>query len=88
MKTIDIEEIKNKIAERNGYGKYFGALSLDNQCILLDEVAEEYAKQCCDLQIKACAEKIMLSNIINDRSLKHTPESKAILSTPNVAEKP
>lgn len=49
MKTIDLDDVKETVMKRHGYKqKYWGSLSLDDQAVLLDSVAYEYAKQCCD----------------------------------------
>lgn len=86
MKTIDLEEIKNQVAEGLGYGKYWVSLSLDEKALLTDAVAEEYAKQCCEEQKIQCSNDVEIFNECDDPSYKTAEES--ILSTPNVAEKP
>lgn len=87
MKTI--EEIKNEVALKHGYDNW-----PDLICQMLhvgwrmtaflkyeNEAIQEYAKQCCDEQIKACAEKY-------DNSNDELDYYQVIISTPNVAEKP
>lgn len=54
MKTI--EEIKNEISVKYGYHSFSDALEMSVCDIgeMVNELAETYAKQCCDEQIKAC----------------------------------
>jgi len=93
MKTIDLEEIKDEISKQ-----YFGS-NWDNlfdyeKAFLIDYVSIEFAKQCCDEQIKACwknsdihfDEAGMMDNYIRTDCVAVDKES--ILSTPNIAEKP
>lgn len=74
MKTIDLEEVKNAVAKLHGY-KNWKDVTPHYALSLIDEVAEQYAKQRCDEQIKACADEIK-DNI--------SGFGNAILSTPNV----
>lgn len=73
MKTIDLEEIKNQVAVKYGY-KDWEWFPFEERGRRVDEVATEYAKQCCDEQIKACAEGI--------ENLEYPKEH--VLSTSNV----
>ena len=63
MKTI--EEIKNEVAVKHGYKNWHDAdlcTSYDQSDALVTEAMQEYAKQCCDEQIKACAENSSSTN--------------------------
>lgn len=56
MKTIDLEEIKNIVAINNSYDCW-DSLPPFTKIECVNEVAELYAEQSCDLQIEACAER-------------------------------
>lgn len=97
MKTIT--EIKDQIAQQHGYKDFLDVLkSFDcakstytEVNFIINESMQEYAKQCCDLQIEKCADNatagIYPGDYFNpEASVKVDKES--ILSTPNVAEKP
>lgn len=84
---MNIEEIKHKVARQKGFQSWRNlyvvlSSSRDDKFFEYEnEVAEEYAKQCCDEQKIACA-----SNATANFNAEVDKES--ILSTPNVAEKP
>lgn len=78
MKTI--EEIKHRIAVEKGYEKWQLAIDSLSRKLMFSTVIEmeneamqEYAKQCCDEQIKACYNQTSEIGGV-----------KVILSTPNV----
>ena len=78
MKTI--EEISDTVAFKRGYPSIDKLLLSDKHFDawqVIKEVATKYAKQYCDLQIKACYE--------NSGDTTHGRD-KSILNTPNVVE--
>lgn len=89
----NLEEIKEGVAIKHGFKNWF---SLTNHCWqnlqfkrlhdCEDEVAEEYAKQCCDEQIKACAEKAQ-DEATSSYAGEIIVEVDSILNTPNVVTK-
>jgi len=87
MKTI--EEIKNEVAVKHGCTNWIilvrkvnCGISYTDFINIENEVATKYAKQCCDEQIKACAENVA----IRDEELNPSYELAefSILNTPNV----
>lgn len=90
MKTIDIDEILNDIAIKNGYESFMDAARIGNihyVPLIAKEAAQEYAKQCCDEQIKACAENATAYAVYSsddDGTYDGVVSKNSILSTPNV----
>lgn len=85
MKSI--EQIKNEVAVKNGYADWLDLMtqyklelkiSYSRLNLYIDEVADKYAKQCCEEQIKACAESFDKDDSLDKCSMS------AILNTPNV----
>jgi len=77
---IYLEEIKDKVAKDKGY-KNWSWMPFNERNYNFDEVATEYSKQCCDEQIKACAENVNYS--CEHCGFEHK-DSEKILNTPNV----
>lgn len=98
MKTI--EEIKDKIAHQHGYKDFMDVLkSFDcakstytEVNFIINEAIQEYAKQCCEEQKKACwknadvhyDESGMMDNYIRTDCVAVDKDS--ILNTPNVVK--
>lgn len=90
MKTI--EEIKNEVAVKNRYGKWDdimfyhngggSSLSAEKLSNMVNEVAEEYAKQRCQTQIVNCT--INLNIDYPKGTEKYSDAVNSILETPNV----
>lgn len=81
MKTI--EEIKNEVAKNLGFDPDYDAE------LMIDECMQEYAKQCCDQQIVACAENSKLKPVPNCtyKGILKIIDQDSILNTPNVVTK-
>lgn len=99
MKTI--EEIKNEVAVKHGYKDWlelchhyqYVEFSHNEFNGYLNEVATEYAKQCCDEQIKECCnnasikqENEYIDSLIGYAIVSRIDED-SILNTPNVVNK-
>lgn len=91
MKTI--EQIADVAAQKRGY-RSIDMLLVSHKPYdawqVIKEVSDEHAKQCCDEQIKACAENAK-EKVIPGGTYKgpfKMIDKDSILSTPNVAEKP
>lgn len=82
-------EIKDQIAQQHGYKDFLDVLkSFDcakstyaEVNFIINESMQEYAKQCCDEQIKACG-----SRWLNTPSEDSYSPYDIILSTPNVVK--
>lgn len=90
----NLEEIKLQIAVENGFKNWFSATNHCWQNLMFQRVHEledlamrEYAKQCCDEQIKACAEKAQ-DEATSSYAGEIIVEVDSILNTPNVVTKP
>lgn len=88
-----IEEIKNSVAVKYGFENFN---RFANNCIdidlfndIINEVAEQYAKQCCDEQIKACSESATANVVYDsfDGTYDAVVSKKSIVNTPNVVKK-
>jgi len=87
METINLEQIKNQVAKKHGF-KAWKDVGVIYRYIYTDEIAEYYAQQCCDEQIKACCEN---AKIHEDWNADYTQcnyyvDEDSILSTPNVVK--
>lgn len=79
----NLEEIKNEVAVKFGYVNWMKCVDSPSfkYSFYIDEVMQEYAKQCCDEQKKIIAEKILIeckSKLLGDELYKQ------ISNTPNV----
>lgn len=81
MKSI--EEIKNQVAVRHGFKKW-SHIPMVKKGLYIDEVAYEYAKQCCQTQIVKCTINLNVDYL--KRTEKYSDAVNSILNTPNVAD--
>lgn len=86
----NIEEIKNEVAVKHGYVDFkhikgcilLGKIDPSFVEYILNEIAEEYAKQCCQTQIVNCT--INLNVDYPKGTEKYSDAVNSILNTPNV----
>lgn len=93
MKTL--EEIKNKVAVNAGYENWINIMFYHNSgmvissyqfSLIINQVAEEYARQCCTEQIKACENNELIKSFceLEFETDKYRFIKEYIKNTPNV----
>lgn len=81
----NIEEIKNEVAVKHGFDEWdiysFNRSNGTNIDAMVNEVAIEHSKQCCDEQIKSCSNEVKYA--CSHCGFEHK-DSENVINTPNV----
>lgn len=86
---VDLQKIKDEVAVKHGYSHWLDFISTmltegwstKKLLKLENEAMHEHSKQCCQLQIEACAE-----NVLHTTSDVPTEFIESILNTKNVCD--